>query len=379
MSIRNGNRFPTSSFFCLAFLLALPIAGQEATPASGDNSPLSKLSIHGFLTQAYGKTSDQQYFGVTSDGTSDLRKAALQVRYDATPQDNFVVQLAHERWGLSPIGGLHQDVELDWAFYQHTFSDNTWVRAGKISIPFGANNEIRDVGVLLPFYRLPSVVYAEGFLTVETVSGAAIGRPFQLGGDWEIDTAAYLGEAGDKVGGPTDQVKLNRVRGGQLWLVTPFHGVRFGAGGWRGVSDAPFIPGFSPDRGEAMKARVFSVEGTFGRLRLLGEWETNVFEEVRAEGWYGQATYSITDKLKLTGQYQMDRVALHSFYQPEFRVVVPKYDDDWAASLTYAFRPDVVLRLEQHRYKGINVELPVAAGDPTPKFDMTILSLSTSF
>jgi hypothetical protein len=372
-------RWPTHYLLPLAISLAiaLPAAAQEGTQESRESNPVSKLSIHGFLTQAYGKTTASQYFGIPDEGTSDLRKAALQIRYDATPQDNFVIQLAHERWGRSPIAALHQDVELDWAFYQHTFSDSTWVRAGKISIPFGANNEIRDVGVLLPFYRLPSVVYAEGFLTVETVSGAAIGRPVVFGG-WELDGTAYYGEAGDKVGQTANQLRLTKVRGGQLWLNTPFHGVRLGAGGWRGLSDRPFFSPFSPDRDEIMKARVFSLDGTFGRLRLLGEWETNVFEETRAEGWYGQASYALTDKLKLNAQYQTDRVALHFFSQPELRFIVPKFDDDRAVSLTYAFRPDLVLRLEQHRYKGINVEPTIPQG-ATPKFNITILSLSTSF
>lgn len=367
---------PGITVCALILAASLPAAAQEAAP-EGPEAPLSKVSIHGFLTQAYGKTSDRQYFGIPSEGTSDLRKAALQFRYDGTPQDTFVVQLAHERWGRSAFATVHQDLELDWAFYQHTFSDDTQVRVGKISVPFGASNEIRDVGILLPFYRLPSVVYAEGFLTVETVSGVAVRRPLLFGG-WELDSSLYYGAGGDKVGAADRRLRLDRVTGGQLWLTTPFHGVRIGAGGWRAKADRAYDPIFGPNRAESMKARVFSIDGTFGRLHLLGEWETNVFEYLRAEGYYGQATYSVTDKLKVTAQYQVDRLGLHVFYAPAVRFAIPKFDDDWAASVSYSVRPDLVLRLEHHLYKGFFVE-DTSTSFVKPKFNYTILSLSTSF
>jgi len=363
----------------LILLTALPAAAQESTQENRDNNPSSKVSIHGFLTQAYGITSDDQYFGIPNEGSSDLRKAALQVRYDGTSQDAFVVQLAHERWGRSPIAALHQDVELDWAFYQHTFSDSTSVRAGKLTIPFGANNQIRDVGVLLPFYRLPSV-YGEGFLTVETVSGASVNRPLVFGG-WELDSTLYYGEGGEQVGLANRRLRLEGVRGGQVWLTTPLHGIRVGAGGWRSKSDRAFST-LGPNREEILKARVFSIDGTFGPLRLLGEWETNVFEELRSETWYGQASYAVTDKLKVNAQYQAGRLQNHRFQTPRVRFVDPKFERDLAASVTYAFRPDLMLRLEGHDYNGREIELPgsttgIAAA--AHKIQIYVLSLSTSF
>jgi hypothetical protein len=141
------------------------ISASWADQASGESAGsgiLSKLFVHGYLTQAYARTNEHQLIGINDEGTTDYRMAALQFRYAITTNDNFVIQFSHERIGDSPVMQFKNDVELDWVFYEHRFNDATSVKVGKVQIPMGIYNEIRDVGTILPFYRPIFSFYFEG-------------------------------------------------------------------------------------------------------------------------------------------------------------------------------------------------------------------------
>src|SRR5262249_9505635 len=74
----------------------------------------SKVSIHGYMSQAYAKTDGNEIAGITESGTADYRAAAIQVRAEITPQDSFAVQFSHERLGKTGLQAFQQDVALDW-------------------------------------------------------------------------------------------------------------------------------------------------------------------------------------------------------------------------------------------------------------------------
>src|SRR6185503_1142268 len=160
-----------------------PLAAQQ--PAA--------FSIHGYLTQGYGFSSGGLVTGLSKEGTSDYRRAAVLARYIPSPSNSFVVQLAHRRLGDSPTMAYEQDVKLDMAFYEHKFRDGTRVRFGKTVMPFGIYNEIRYAGTLMPFYRAPLSVYWEGTYTSETVDGAMVSRQFRTGETWELTADVFGG------------------------------------------------------------------------------------------------------------------------------------------------------------------------------------------
>src|SRR5258705_11186603 len=117
---------------CIALPLAL--SAQEFKP---------QITIHGYLTQAYGISDRYPTFGITKEGTADYRRAAVLARYELTSADNFVVQIAHRRLGDSPTMEFEENVKLDMAFYQRRFSNGTKLRVGKVAMPFGVYNEVR--------------------------------------------------------------------------------------------------------------------------------------------------------------------------------------------------------------------------------------------
>jgi hypothetical protein len=53
----------------------------------------SKVSVHGYLTQGWGRSSGVAFYGLSDDASTDFRYAALQLRYIPTSNDQFVVQV----------------------------------------------------------------------------------------------------------------------------------------------------------------------------------------------------------------------------------------------------------------------------------------------
>jgi hypothetical protein len=76
-----------------------------AGPAVGADDFLDKLSVHGFLSQAYGQAADSSatVIGITKDGTTDYRTAAIQFSYALTEKDRFLLQ--PPSWPTSPSTG----------------------------------------------------------------------------------------------------------------------------------------------------------------------------------------------------------------------------------------------------------------------------------
>ena len=142
---------------------------------SANISGQSKLRVFGHLTQGFAISDEHQIFGIPTSGSSDYRNLALQFRYDIDPKNNLIVQIAHKRLGKHPAQSEADDVELDWGFFEHHFSPEIFLKFGKVQMPLGIYNELRDVSVLLPFYRAPSSVYSESRASGEYVNGIVFG------------------------------------------------------------------------------------------------------------------------------------------------------------------------------------------------------------
>jgi hypothetical protein len=63
----------------------------------------------------------------------------------------------------------------------------------KIQLPFGIYNELRNVGTVVPFYRIPVNVYGDKTYTNATLDGASLFHRFNAGSDWTVEATAYPG------------------------------------------------------------------------------------------------------------------------------------------------------------------------------------------
>lgn len=370
--------------------LATMLLGSFGTVAA-QQSHLERLSVHGFLTQAFGISDDHQYLGIPTRGTADYRTAAVQLRYDLSDRDAFVIQVAHERFGRSPLNDVRPDIYLDWVFYQRRIGDNTTVRAGKILMPIGIYSEIRDVGTLLPFYRPPTSLYGEAVYNSETLDGVSVTHRLPLGLDWLLQVDAFAG--GWQYLQPDLETygKVDDGTGVNLWLETPLPGLRIGGSVAR--FSARDVMGAPSEQRDAMRGYQGSVDGQFERFTVRAEARRITFRDATTnvyfghlEGAYAQVGVNLTPRLSLTAEADIQRI---SFNVPEPQPPFPPepLEMDWAQqrdlglSARYLMSPSVVLKIEGHRARGYDVDdqslMPLR--DAPAQFNYAVFSVSTSF
>ena len=352
--------------------------------AAAQESLAERLSIHGHLSQAYGITDRFQYAGIPSGGTMDYRTAALQFRFDATDRDAMVIQLSHERLGRSPIMEHEPALDLDWAFYERRLGDQTRVRVGKIVLPVGIYNEVRDVGVILPLYRPPLLMYAERTYTVETMSGAAINREMDLGSRWRLSADAYVGEWDYLQFDLETVAQVDNALGVTVWLSTPLQGLRVGGSalGFT-VSDQVGMPEDHEDRMHSFGA---ALDGSFERFFVRSEFRHGRFELGTAENYYGELGVHLGRGWTVVGQADFADIALDlsPFFPPD--MPFPTWFDgnlnrNLAFGLRWAPAYNLVLKIEGHRFRGYGTEDPVRDmfTEGPARFHYALFSVSTSF
>jgi hypothetical protein len=361
-----------------AFALIASAAAQDA-PASGE----PQLRIHGYLTQAYAASDGNQFLGIPDDGTADYRRLALQFRYAATDDDNLVVQLAQRRLGDSPLRELEPDVKVDWAYYQHRFRTETQVRAGRMPVPRGLLNEIRYVGTLLPFYRVPYDVYQEGSFTSETIDGVGVRQTVGHGG-WKGEIDGYAGESTmlELTAAGANQTPAKKAFGGQIALTMPLDGLRLVAGAQRmDLRKTALVA----DGRDTLSSWNVGGEYVNERFRLRAEYSPILFKRARLEhrAYYVYGGLNVTHRLMLNGQIENATLTIPT--GPSTTADVDNFHRDLALGATYAFRPDVVLKGEHHwanthRTETANaVAQRVSPSAPAEDVNYFIVSLSASF
>ncbi len=335
-----------------AALLAL--AG-VASPARAQEDLLSKLHVHGYITQGLGTSTDNQLHGIPVDKlTADYRALALQLRFAATEKDAIVVQVGNRSLAQSPLSE-GSEVKLKWAYYQRRLAGLD-IRIGRTPYPKGIYNEIRDVGTLIPFFRAPYNTYTDG---LETVDGAVVSRRFPLPGGFSAQVTALGGKSDYVQLSPNVQlhtVYVSRTRfgplyGGQAWLNLPLRGVRLGGHGERVHLDNPRITGVNEPHVASDLAGY--VDATFDKLFLRAEtqlWQPGQYDYHSA---YAHAGVQPLPRLWLNGQWEAVKVTLH----PGVAVPVPsdlagEFARDLAAGVKYDLSPMISLKVEGHRARG---------------------------
>lgn len=140
----------------LTILLGLMI-GVEAVGAS--DLP-DAVQIHGFASQSFIYTSDNNFFGDTDDeGDFDYTELGLNVSAGLNSNLQVAAQALSRRAGEGDNG----DLRLDYAlidYTAHASPASRWgVRAGRVLNPLGIYNETRDMPFTRPTILLPQSIY----------------------------------------------------------------------------------------------------------------------------------------------------------------------------------------------------------------------------
>ena len=123
------------------------------------------VDIHGFASQGYLKSDDNNYLANTEDGTAEFTEVGI----------NFSKEFDQLRIGLQLLSrdlGDYGDNEiyLDWAMGDYRFNEMLGIRIGKVKTPVGLYNQERDLDMLRIPVLLPAAVYDEGPGTSTTLS-----------------------------------------------------------------------------------------------------------------------------------------------------------------------------------------------------------------
>lgn len=323
----------------VASLLASGWASAQTVPGW-----LSKVSIHGYVSQAYAVSEDHPIHGIPTDGTTDYRDLALQFRYDQDRRNAVVVQFRHERFGEMRNQDTG-DVELDWAFYQHNFSDRLSLKAGRIPLPLGIFNEASGAATTSPFFR-PSHEFYDRHYTSRTVEGVLTSASLGRAGGWSFDIDAYFGQWVLDQRDREERADAKNAWGGQIWANTPWTGVRIGGGAYRCEVET------SADyRGEYDYIALHgSIDADFDRWRVATEiFSGNLTDYGRYRTWYAQVGFDVTKRISVHARGTVARIEV----PVNGHDVHARISDDFGLAVNYAVHPSLLLKLEGHTNEGL--------------------------
>ena len=355
--MKHQEKFTLQLFLTIALIFPGLVPAAEPTsatqpqavgdPADADQPSLAEpFEFFGFVNIGWGKTDGAKYRGLTEDGNGDLRNAALQLRYKPWTSTELVVQASHESVGTSPTNQFRDSVELDWLFLSHEFSTGTRVRLGRVPLPIGFYNEIKDVGTALPFYRPSGNFYGEGTWTSDSADGVAVSHPFQIG-DWLASVDAYYGEwerietdGGSLSFGVAD---INDALGFYAWLESPSGAFRIGVGANRFEAEGGVFlpPGVTDDE----ETRYLSLQVGDWPWRLRFEISRREFTGGYWQPYYAELVYHAGEKWRFAALYDVG----HLYFEiPFFATFDDSVEELFALSASYAWTENLTLKLEHH-------------------------------
>jgi hypothetical protein len=363
-----GYMSKASANLCQSLALIGALSAIDVSAARAQESIADHLTLHGYLSQAYAKSSDLPIAGITSKATTDYRVAALQFRYSVSDNDNVVVQLKHRRLGTSLVPDAATDLEVDWAFFAHRFGSAS-VRVGRVPIPLGIYNETRNVGTIIPFYRAPTSFYIDG---IESLDGIALSHRAEADG-WALESTVYGGGLWIKSvaympDGPlpyTDRAENNY--GAQLWVSTPWTGLRVGGAMLRlNLHQGPMDFPVTVAQG--------SIDGTFDHFIVRGEYHDLNLNGVRQSRYYVQTQVKATEKLSINGQLE------HANARDPMGLA-PQYENlhDVVGGASYAFERNLVFKVEEHYVRGFGFDMFLNPTAAPRKSNYFMASMAVSF
>jgi hypothetical protein len=394
---------------------ALLVAGTLLLLAGISSAQATDVAVHGFLSQGYLNSSENNYAGApTDEGTFAFNEAGLNFTSQPLPGLRVAAQVFARDLGSQ---GNHR-VTLDWAVGDYSYRDWLGVRVGRIKLPFGLYNTLRDVDMARAEILQPASIYplsqrdlvaafngasaygrlrlgAVGGLEYEAFGGTqdldevyAVRRFVADGSQAALPALAAIGMTNTTYTVNHVQANMEHLYGLRLLWNSPVAGLRAGVSfestrshitsdvtysGSLGSAPVPVsIPTHAETQFENPSMCIASLEYQRGGLKLASEYyrdqvdrktsatgmpgpPVNTGDLLHGEAWYLQGSYRLNTHFQ--GQ------AYYSVYWPD------RNDKDgsryarqsqeyraWAKDLALTARADVnahwLLKLEYHFFDG---------------------------
>ncbi len=367
-----------------------------------------EVQIHGFLTQGFFHTSDNNVYGQSDDGISPgLTEIGLNASYQPLDRLRFAAQGLYRRAGDVDSGSVRFDYGLvDLTLFEYG-SGKVGIRGGRIKSPFGLYNETRDVAFTHPTILLPQGIYFDRSRSLMLSAD---------GGSFYAEQRTGFGDFNFKfnVGLPPndlDEIKhvvlgTGNARGDfetKPAIVTQLSYELNGGEYIFAISYMDFEFTYNPALGESLlksethiQPLMFSAQYNGEKFTLTGEYQYrwNNFGNFAAQGgkpfisenWYVEGSYRILPQLQATVRYDTLSMDI-SDRRGDGAVSLgyPRYEsfaNDWVFGLRWDITPSWMVRADYHRIHG-TAWLP-QADNPDPNkhvqdWDLYGLQLSFKF
>ena len=211
----------------LALVASRPAAAAELS-LPGE---LGQLQVHGFISQGFLYTSDNNYLANSSRGSFEFTELGLN--FTLQPMDRLTLRLQIFSHDLGPIGDYR--ATLDWYSVDYHWQDWLGIRAGRVKLPFGLYNDSSDIDSARTAIFLPQSIYPaqnRDFLLAQTGFELYGYRGLGLGGglEYRMYGGMIFLDIRPQPGSPVTAVDLNVpfVAGGRLMWAAPVDGLRLG-------------------------------------------------------------------------------------------------------------------------------------------------------
>ena len=382
------------------FIVSILALGLGALPASAQSLEDLNIQIHGYATQGFLYTTNNNIFTTSSsNGSPAWTEAVINVGAQPIPKLRIGVQ---GRYFL--LGNFGNAITLDWAAADYKANDKFGVRFGKVKIPSGLFNEIQDIDPSYMWSLLPQSVYPiTSRNSVLAEYGGVVYGTVNLQAAGKLE---YRGWGGDEVIGEDDgywvtqrEEGLNLPNGlggistgAALHWKTPWSGLMVGASGshsndWHSVITAgggalsgteslhgTYTPSFFAkyEKDKVMLAAEYSRVSGSGGIVFPSVSNSPFVYDYRP--WYVMASYKVTGKLS-AGAYQSQYISHTGALGPA------NFSKDWTVSGRYDFNEFLYAKAEQHFIDGtaVGYDLTLNPGGLQPNTKLTILKMGVSF
>lgn len=344
------------------------------------------VDIHGFISQGYLQSDENNFFANTKDGSFELKDVGVSFSTDITSRLRIGVQIMAYEMGDFGSDKLH----INWANGDYNFEEWLGIKAGKMKLHHGLYNTGRDADFLRTSILLPQSVYNEAWRsTVSGISGfeaygtidtrlpgrfsynVQVGKvDIGLDSGVAMTTKEELLEKGI-VYDPND-IDHDKAFVGRLNYLTPIPGLNLNATIWSvdfkmtGTAsqiNGTELPGVQEYKTESDSITT-SLEYSYNDFLFVTEYsltkykfDLETFQEskLETEGYYASLAYRFTDWFE-TGAY-------YSVYYPnkdhkDGSTFTPDHSGwlkDSCLSLRFDIMDNWVLKLEGHMMNGTAV------------------------
>ena len=286
------------------------------------------VDVHGFISQGYLYTTDNNFMGDTEDGTYEFNEFGINFGKELTDKLRLGIQFFSK--DLGNYG--NNEITLDWAYGDYRWKDWLGVRIGKIKTPHGLYNETRDVDMLRNSIFLPQSVYPEierdtalSLMGVGIYGYASLGMfgniNYQaLMGTQNIDANESLAQSlmGIFIFDPyvqAQEIDVDNKYAFSLNYETPLPGLRIG--GTLQYAEMNLVSAFDYPAGE----------GFYGQFGMLSDaYGGKYLSELESESYVVSAEYT-WNNLVLVGEYSWSNrdLAIGTLNEYPVGVMVPDF------------------------------------------------------